>query len=403
MGRIHHQMITIEEAKGIVRSKIGKLDTEEVPLAESVGRVLAEDVRADLDLPPFDRSQMDGYAVISSDTENAPVILDLVGESAAGRGWDGVLEHGQSVKTMTGARVPSGADAVQQIELAEFRDSKVTILESAKAGKNIVRHGAEIRQGETVISAGERVTQAMVASLAAFGYSGVRAARRPKMSILSTGSEIVDVSSKPGPDQIRNSNSAMLAAFAGDLAKVSVLPIAPDDPEGLRASIAGALEDCDFLVISGGVSVGDYDFTKPVLKEIGAEIHFEKLALKPGKPTVFATFEDKYVFGLPGNPVSIAVTFLVFVRTALLLSQGAADAELKSGYAVVGHDIKGAKGRHGLLPVKTGFRKDGTLIVESLKFSGSSNFVTFARADAIASVPADTGLKKGDTTEIYFF
>lgn len=396
-------MISIEEARRIVRSKIEKLDDEEVLLGESVGRVLAEDVRADLDLPPFDRSQMDGYALISRDTEEAPVTLKLVGESAAGKGWDGILENGQAVKTMTGARVPLGADAVQQIELAESSDSTVTIVEKAAVGKNIVKLGAEIREGDTVLSAGERITKAMVASLAAFGYSSVKAARRPKMAILSTGSEIVDVSRKPGRDQIRNSNSPMLAAFADDLAEVSTLPIAPDDPEGLRTSISGALRECDFLVISGGVSVGDYDFTKPVLKELGAEIHFEKLALKPGKPTVFATLGDKYVFGLPGNPVSIAVTFLVFVREALLLSQGAVDAELKRGFARVTHDIKGARGRHGLLPVKTAFREDGTIVVESLKFSGSSNFVTFARADAIASVPSDTGLRKGETTEIYFF
>ncbi|HUF02866.1 MAG TPA: gephyrin-like molybdotransferase Glp [Aridibacter sp.] len=396
-------MIAIEEAKKIVRSKIGKPVTEEVPLGECVGRVLAEDVTADLDLPPFDRSQMDGYAVISKDTEDAPVTLSLVGESVAGSGWNGVLENGQTVKTMTGARVPEGADAVQQIELAESTDSSVTVLEGAKAGKNIVRLGAEIREGDTVVSFGERITRAMVASLAAFGYSSVKVSKRPRMAILSTGSEIVDVSDKPGPDQIRNSNSAMLAAFASDLAEVAILPIAPDDPEGLRTSVSGALDRCDFLVISGGVSVGDYDFTKPVLKDIGAEIHFEKLALKPGKPTVFATFGDKYIFGLPGNPVSIAVTFLVFVRTALLLAQGAKDPEMKSGFAEVTHDIKGTKGRHGLLPVKTGFRKDGTMIVESLKFSGSANFVTFARADAIASVPAETGLRKGETAEIYFF
>ncbi|MCO6510268.1 MAG: molybdopterin molybdotransferase MoeA [Aridibacter famidurans] len=396
-------MITIEEAKDIVRSEIGKLETEEVRLGDCVGRVLAEDVRADLDLPPFDRSQMDGYAVISTDTSGAPVTLDLIGESAAGKGWDGVLASGQTVKTMTGARVPEGADAVQQIELAEANGSSVTILESAKAGKNIVKLGAEIKQGETVISAGERISRAMVASLAAFGYSSVRAARKPRLAILSTGSEIVDVSETPGPDQIRNSNSAMLAAFSEGLADTVILPIAPDDPDGLSAAITEGIEVSDCLVISGGVSVGDYDFTKPVLKELGARIHFEKLALKPGKPTVFSTLDDKYVFGLPGNPVSIAVTFLVFVRKALLLMQNALDTDLPGGSAVVTHDIKGAKGRDGLLPVKTGFNEEAKMVIESLKFSGSSNFVTFARADAIAFVPADIGLRKGDNSDIFFF
>lgn len=396
-------MLPIDKAKKIVASKIRPLGSESVALREAVGRILAEDVIADLDLPPFDRSQMDGFAVISSDTSDAPVTLRLVGESAAGKGWDGVVQSGQTVKTMTGARIPEGADAVQQIELAEESGRDVKILKPADPGKNIVNRAAEIRKGDKVISAGERVTRTMVASLAAFGCSTVDVSKRPKLAILSTGTEIVDVSESPGPDQIRNSNSAMLAAFAEGLAETEVLPIAPDDPEGLSAAISEGLEKCDCLVISGGVSVGDYDFTKPVLRDLGAEIHFEKLALKPGKPTVFATLGEKYIFGLPGNPVSIAVTFLVFVRKALLIMQKSAETELPKGFAVVSHDIKGATGRDGLLPVKTGFREDGKMMIESLKFSGSSNFVTFARADAIAFVPAETGLRQGEVAEIFFF
>ncbi len=378
------------------------LGTVSVSLEDCVGWVLTEDISADLDLPPFDRSQMDGFAVKSSDTRNAPAELDLIGESVAGRGWDGVLRSGQAVKTMTGARVPEGADAVQQIELAEQGDGKVTILKSASAGKNIVGKGEEIKAGETVIAKGERITKAMVATMAAFGYSAVQVAHRPRLSILSTGSEIVDVSEVPGRDQIRNSNSPMIAAFAGEYAATSILPIATDDPAGLKIAITEALEDCDCLVISGGVSVGDYDFTKPVLRELGAELHFEKLELKPGKPTVFATLGEKVIFGLPGNPVSFAVTFLVFVRMALLLMQSASEPELRKAFATVTHDIRGTKGRDGLLPVKVGFSSDGRMLIESLKFSGSSNFVTFAHADAIAFVPREHGLSKGEVTEVNF-
>jgi molybdopterin molybdotransferase len=329
--------------------------------------------------------------------------LRIVGESAAGRGWDGVLRSGEAVRIMTGARVPEGADAVQQVELTNASGDSVTIIEPAREGKNIVRYGAEVRRGARLFSKGERITRQMVASLASFGYANVRTARRPRLSVLSTGSEIVDIADRPGKDQIRNSNSAMLAAFAEELADVAILPIAVDDQAGLKEIISKALANCDCLVISGGVSVGDYDFTKPVLREIGTEIVFEKLRLKPGKPTVFGTFDGKYVFGLPGNPVSIAVTFLVFVRMALLLMQGASDAELPRGRAVLTHDIKGAPGRDGMLPVKTGFNDEGRLTVESLKFSGSSNFVTFARADALVFVPADKGLAKGDIAEVFFF
>jgi molybdenum cofactor synthesis domain-containing protein len=396
-------MISISEAIGIVGSEVSALDSEFVPLRKSVGRVLAEDISADLDLPPFDRSQMDGFAVKSTDTEDSPSKLTIVGESAAGRGWDGTLERGQAVRTMTGARVPKGADAVQQVELTESSGGEVVILKPVNSGKNIVKEGAEIRSGDRVFYKGEIISRQMIASLASFGYADVKTAKRPRLSILATGSEIVDVAEKPGKDQIRNSNSEMLAAFAGEFADVKVLPIAGDDPAKLTDAVTSALEDCDCLVVSGGVSVGDYDFTKPVLRAIGTEILFEKLSLKPGKPTVFGTREGKYIFGLPGNPVSMAVTFMVFVRMALLLMQAAGDAELRNGKAILTHDIKGTSGRDGLLPVKTAFLEDGRLTIESLKFSGSSNFVTFARADALVFVPADKGLKRSDVAEVFFF
>lgn len=396
-------MIRIDEAIELVRSNVSGLPSERINLSDCLGRVLAEDVSADLDLPPFDRSQMDGFAVISDDTKATPVNLRLVGESAAGKGWDGTLKNGETVKTMTGARVPRGANAVQQIELAEERDGQVRILETAREGKNIVKRAREIHKGDRVFVAGERIGRTMVASLAAFGYAKVEVARRPKLAILSTGTEIVEVAEMPGTDQIRNSNSSMLAAFASDYADTTILPIVGDDPASVEQAISSALGSSDCLVISGGVSVGDYDFTKPAIRKLGASIHFEKLSLKPGKPTVFATLGDKCIFGLPGNPVSIAVTFLLFARMALLEMQSASVTELTKGRAVATHDIKGARGRDGMLPVKTGFREDGKLLIESLKFSGSSNFVTFARADAIAFVPADTGVGKGDVTDIYFF
>lgn len=396
-------MLTVSEAKEIIASKIVPLGTEKVPLADSVGRILFEDIVADLDLPPFDRSQMDGYAVQSGDTGAPPATLSVVGESAAGNGWDGELLSGQSVRIMTGARVPRGADAVQQVELTETEGLSVRILEPVRAGKNIVRLGAEVRAGDHVLSPGVRIEKTMIATLASFGYAEVKVARRPRLCVLSTGSEIVDIKDTPGKDQIRNSNSAMLAAFADGLADVRVLPIATDDPDALERSITDALGKCECLVISGGVSVGDYDFTKPVLKRIGAEMYFERLALKPGKPTVFGKFGDKYIFGLPGNPVSIAVTFLMFVRSALLLMQGASEFELPSGRAVLSHDVSGTKGRDGMLPVRTTISEDGRLTVESLRFSGSSNFITFARANALVFVPADTGLKAGDIADVYFF
>ena len=396
-------MITIHEAKRIVEGRVEQLGNETVPLSEAVGRILADDVSADRDLPPFDRSQMDGFAVKAKDTSDPPAELQIAGVSAAGSGWHNVLRDGQAVRIMTGAPVPEGADSVQKVELTEESDGVVRILKQAAPGLNIVRKAAEIRKGDRVFARGDRITKTMIASLASFGLANVPVSKRPRLKILSTGSEIVEVGTVPGPDQIRNSNSSMLAAFAEEFAEVELLPSAVDDPDGLAKAIEEALERCDCLIISGGVSVGDFDFTKPVLGRLGAEIFFEKISLKPGKPTVFARRRNVFIFGLPGNPVSIAVTFFVFVRMALLLMQGAAEFDLPSGRAVLSHSIKGAKGRDSMLPVKLSQDISGRTLIKSLKFSGSSNFVAFANANAFVFVPADKDLEEGETAEIFYF
>jgi molybdenum cofactor synthesis domain-containing protein len=278
----------------------------------------------------------------------------------------------------------------------------VEILEPTKLGQNIVKRASEMNSGETVFETGEVITQNMIATLASFGYENVKVSKRPRVAILATGSEIVDIGQEPGRDQIRNSNSWMLAEFAGNYADVAVLPIAKDDLEGLKETISEAAKSCDCLIISGGVSVGDYDFTKPALRELGAEIFFEKVALKPGKPTVFAKLNDTLIFGLPGNPVSVAVTFFVFVRTALLLMQGAKNPELKKGFAKLTHPIKATKERDAMLPVSLETNEKGELTVETLRFSGSSNFIAFSRANGLVFVPQDTCLAAGDVAKIFY-
>ncbi len=395
-------MIPIDEAKKIIKRQTFFLKPESVELQNTVGRVIAEDIFADMDLPPFDRSQMDGFAVRTEDVVDAPTRLKIVGESVAGKGWHNEIKSGEAVRIMTGASVPNGADSVRQVELTEESDGFVTIKEPTKIQQNIVKRAQEITKGEKVFEKGEIVTENMVATLASFGYEFVEVAKRPKVAILATGSEIVDISATPKQDQIRNSNSWMLKAFAEKYADVEVLPIAVDDLDGLKHTIQGAIKNCDCLIISGGVSVGDYDFTKPALREIGAEIYFERISLKPGKPTVFAKLDKTLIFGLPGNPVSIAVTFFVFVRMALLNMQKALNTELKSENAKLSHDIKGAKGRDSILPVSLSTSKKGKLTVETLRFSGSSNFIRFAKANGLVFLPQDKTLKKGDVAEIYF-
>jgi molybdopterin molybdotransferase len=397
-------MIPVSEALKIIERKTFSLDAEMVDLENSVGRVLAEEILTDMDLPPFDRSQMDGFAVKGEDTKIAPVKLNIVGESIAGKGFDGNVKSGETVRIMTGARVPNGVDAVQKVENSrEVSNKLVEILVTTKPKQNIIKRGEEVKKGDIVFSEGEIIVENMIAAIASFGYAKVRVSKKPKAAILSTGSEIVDVSEKPGKDQIRNSNSAMLAVFAEKAgATVEVLPIAGDEIANLKSQIAQAIEKVDVLIITGGVSVGDYDFTKPALRELGAEIFFEKISLKPGKPTVFAKLKDKLVFGLPGNPVSVAVTFYLFVRTAFLKMQGAAkNCELKKGFAVVASEkIKGAKERDSFLPVSIGTNEQGMLTIDRLSFSGSSNFIAFAQANALVFVPRNTFLEAGEVAQI---
>lgn len=396
-------MIPISEAIEIIKRETAPLKSEKTGLAEASGRVLAEDIVSDTDLPPFDRSQMDGYAVRAEDTNNAPVTLKIAGESAAGSGWHRELKPGQAVRIMTGAPVPRGADAVQKLELAKEDGKFVEIFAPAKTGEFIVRKAAEIKKGETLFKTGEILNSGMLAALASFGYAKVKVYKQPSLGILVTGSEIVPVNKIPKRDQIRDSNSTLLRAYAEKSgAQVTTLSPAGDDPAKLKKTIAGAAKNFDLLVISGGVSVGKYDFTKRVLQELGAEIFFEKLRLKPGKPMVFARLDKTLVFGLPGNPVSVAVTFHLFVRTAMLLMQSANDPELRPGHAVVSAKIKAAKERDSMLPVRVETNKAGQLIVESLRFTGSSNFIAFARANALVFVPQDGSLEKGDVARVLF-
>jgi molybdenum cofactor synthesis domain-containing protein len=385
-------MISVAEAIQIVRQHTRALPSERVPLADALNRVLAEDIVADSDLPPFDRSQMDGYAVRAEDTTEAPVRLRIVGESAAGNGWHHELKEGEAVRIMTGAPVPAGADSVQQVELAhELKDRTVVeLLESVETGKSIVKRGAEIQAGETVLQSGARINAAMMAVLAAFGYAQVSVGKRPRAGVLATGSELVPVSKKPGQDQIRDSNNYSIAAYA-ELAGALTerFPLARDETSVLRDQIAAAAEKCDVVVTSGGVSMGVYDVTKAALHELDAEIFFERIALRPGKPTVFARLPNgTLVFGLPGNPVSVAVTFNLFARTALLAMQGVAEPALKYETALLARSVKGNVDRESYLPAQLTTNDDGELIGFPLKWGGSSDFVSFALTTALLIVPA---------------
>ena len=387
-------MISVAEAIQIVIDETQPLPIEEVQLGHALHRVLAKDVIADLDMPPFDRAQMDGYAVRAEDVTTAPTCLKIVGESIAGKGWHHEMSTGQAVRIMTGAPVPQGADSVQQVELThELKDRTVVeLLESVELGKSIVKRGSEISEGETVLRAGTAINAAMMAVLASFGYSAVGVTKRPEVSILATGTELVSVDEKPGTDQIRDSNNYSIAAYtelAGGIPKR--LPLASDVVGELTERINSAAESSEVIITSGGVSMGVYDFTKTALSELGAQIFFEKVALRPGKPTVFARLPNGTMFfGLPGNPVSVSVTFNLFVRAALLKMQGATEVTLKKETAVLARAVKGSMDRESYLPAQLTTNDDGELVAFPLKWSGSSDFVGFAMTTALIIIPANT-------------
>ncbi|MGQ0543338.1 MAG: molybdopterin molybdotransferase MoeA [Blastocatellia bacterium] len=396
-------MISISKALDIIKRETGTLGSERVELADAGGRVLTEDIVADSDLPPFDRSQMDGYAVKAADTINVPARLKIVGESAAGRGWHKLLKKGEAVRIMTGAPVPKGADAVQKIEAAIETDGFVTIKESTEKGRFIILKGQEVKKGKVVIRKCTVLTERMIAIPAAFGYAKISVAKRPGVAILSTGSEIVELNKKPKKDQIRNSNSVMLKVlFEKSGALTKSFPIIGDNLSELKSQISDATSNSDILITTGGVSVGKYDLTKLALKELGATIFFERVRLKPGKPTVFAKLGKTLIFGLPGNPVSAAVTFYLFVRKAILQMQSAAYSDLKNGTAITSKPVRGANERDTYLPASITTGNSGSSFAEPLNWQGSSDFIGFARADALIFVPRGQSFESGSAIKVLY-
>ncbi len=399
-------MLRIENALQIILNQTPLLGEEEIALPEAVGRVLRHDAISDLDLPPFDRARMDGYALKAADaaaaSETNPARLREIGEAAAGFSFNGLVESGQAVRIMTGAPVPAGADAVQQIEVINtLGDGWIEVQKAVQPGQFITPRGIEARAGDVMIKAGERISPAVAAVLASFGYARLTVSRRPRVALLSTGTELVEVTEKPGPSQIRNSNTYSLAGYAEAAgAEVISSGIVRDDFAATGEAIAAGLEAADVVMLSGGVSMGDYDLVKPALIELGAEIFVEKVAMHPGKPTVFAKLDDKVIFGLPGNPVSVAVSFHLFARPALMKMQGANEIHLPRFQAYASKPVKGAPPRRSHQPGRLTI-KAGRAEVEPLKWSGSSDLVAFMKADCLIVVPEDrSSVAEGELVEV---
>jgi molybdopterin molybdotransferase len=315
------ELISIDEARRRVLDVVQRLEDEGVPLAEALGRVLAEDVQSPIDVPPFDSSAMDGYAVVAGPEAQ----LEVVGESRAGRPWMRPVKPGEAIRISTGGAVPEGATAVVPLErtTADHRERWIRVEESAP-GDNIRRAGEDVRAGRVVLAAGTALGPAELGVAASVGRASLRCARRPRVAILVTGDELTEPGRPLGPGGIYSSNAWALAAQAERAgARVTARETVPDQPGETRAALSRALDASDVVIVSGGVSVGPHDHVKPALSELGVEERFWGVRLRPGKPTWFGTRGEALVFGLPGNPVSAMVAFHLFVRTALAAMQGA--------------------------------------------------------------------------------
>lgn len=406
-----NQILTFSEARRTVeqyaRSPRPPLP-ELVDLLHAHGRILSENVHADRNLPPFPRATRDGYAVRAADLATLPATLKVVAELRAGGSLPGgfVMNPGECVEIMTGAPAPRGADAVVMVEHTSRTGDQVEVSRAVSPGENIVPEGAEGRKDEILLCPGTRLNAAAVAVAASVGRSQVSVYRKPRVAILPTGDEVVEVGIAPGPSQIRNSNSYSLAAQAAAAGALPVqLAIAPDDRERLRHLIEEGLTS-DLLLLSGGVSMGKYDLVEQVLTELGAEFIFTGAHIQPGKPIVFGFARGRgerrrtYFFGLPGNPVSTMVCFELFARPMIDGLSGATPTRLVFPRARLKSDVKVKPGLTRFLPaVLDGEATDPT--VEFLRWQGSGDVVTQTRANCLLVVPPDKEvLKAGETVSV---
>ena len=393
--------ISIEKAFALVLEHSRPSAVSRVALSDALGHFLAEDVLADRDWPPFNRSMVDGFAVFSNDTRSAPDVLEVIEEVPAGKSATKALSPGQAIRIMTGAPVPAGADAVIMQERTEIpRPGFVKFNMTMKPGQNIARRGEDAAAGAVVIQAGTPITPGEIGVLAAVGCHQVPVRRKPTIAILGTGDELVEPHETPGPAQIRNSNShQLLAQCAAKHLNAKYLGVARDDRAQTRKMVEEGLQS-DVLISTGGVSVGEHDHVGAVLKELGVNVYFDKVAVKPGKPTTFGTRGESLVFGLPGNPVAAFVCFHLFVMTAIRQRMGARDVLPKWITLPLVAGAKAAGDRVTFRPGKL-VNRDGQTLVEALEWHGSGHLAALVGADGFCVQKANEDLSAGERVTFY--
>ncbi|MEK6373399.1 MAG: gephyrin-like molybdotransferase Glp [Acidobacteriota bacterium] len=384
--RAGERMIAVEEAQERVLAEVGVVGTERVTFTEALGRVLREDVRANADLPAGDNTAMDGYAVRAADIANPPVRLRVIEDLPAGTVATRRVEPGTAIRIMTGALMPEGSDTVAQVEITDGGSDFVVVQECVSTGTNVRRRGEDMREGDLVLADGTPVGAAEIGVLAGVQKSVVRVSRRPTVAILSTGDEIVDVDEPRPLGKVVNSNSYSLAALAREAGALPrMIGIVRDDRDATIAAIESALES-DFVISSGGVSVGAYDFVKDALDALGADTMFWQVAMKPGKPVVLSRVGGRLYFGLPGNPVSCMVSFILFIAPALRKAMGQRANLLPPAVGVrMLAPLKSRGDRRNYLRVRVAAR-DGELVARPMGSQGSGVSTSMVQANGLAVV-----------------
>jgi len=391
--------IKVDDARKIILEKIKVQGTEKVSISEALGRILSEDIIARRNNPPMDNSAMDGYALKAKDIELAtsenPIKLEIIEDLAAGYSPKMTIQSGQAVRIMTGAPIPEGADAVIMQEDTERNENSVQVKDKAEIRENIRDAGEDVREGETVIKKGAKLLPAHIGMMAVVGRSSVLVGRRPSVAILSTGDEIKDLDDSLSGPCIYNSNGYMLAAQVKSAGGIpSYLGIARDNEEDLMEKFNWALQ-CDMVVSSGGVSVGDYDLVKASLKKMGQEMLFWKVAMKPGKPLAFGRIDTVPIFGLPGNPVSSFVSFEQFVRPSIRKMMGASQLSHLLVQAKLTHTVHKKAGRQHFLSAYVKW-ENGTCTVSPTQEQGSGILKSTVNANGLLIFPLElTEMTKG--------
>lgn len=382
--------ISFQEARQTVMEAAIPLGDESVSLGESAGRTLAETVVSHEDIPPFDNSAMDGFAVLAEDCEGAPVRLKVIADVPAGKPYDGEILPGTCARIMTGAPVPAGADAIVPVEKTREENGDVWLDEAPAKGIHIRLAGEDIKKGDQVLSPGRVITPPVIGMLATLGFDPVSVMKRPEVVVISTGDELVAASATPGPGQIRNSNGPALAAqvvSAGGIAKA--VYHAPDSPEGVRSAVEAG-RGADVIMFSGGVSMGAYDYVRTELEKMGATWDFWKVSQRPGKPLVFGHIGDTLLFGLPGNPVSSAMCFEMYCRPLLarLLKRDKEFRDLET--AALAHPMKKVKGLYYFARgIAEKSPANGPRLVRDTGPQGSNLYSSVVNANCIIHLPEE--------------